>query len=105
MVSPTKNTAATDLGKLLGIVWFDYYKGEQKEKRQQGIRELFKRSYEVLDFYHKDALVPKEVSELLLEMDGFLYFASLITDKEFDDNPYLYQAVHSLAEALKNGFF
>lgn len=43
MVSPTKNTAATDLGKLLGIVWFDYYKGEQKEKRQQGIRELFKR--------------------------------------------------------------
>ena len=69
------------------------------------IRELFKRSYEVLDFYHKDALVPKEVSELLLEMDGFLYFASLITDKEFDDNPYLYQAVHSLAEALKIGFF
>ena len=27
MVSPTKITAATDLGKLLGIVWFDYYKG------------------------------------------------------------------------------
>ena len=43
MVSPTKITAATDLGKLLGIVWFDYYKGEQNEKRQQGIRELFKR--------------------------------------------------------------
>lgn len=43
MVWPTKNTAATDLGKLLGIVWFDYYKGEKKkEKRQQGIR-AFKR--------------------------------------------------------------
>ena len=43
MVWPTKNTTATDLGKLLGIVWFDYFKGVKKEKRQQGIRELFKR--------------------------------------------------------------
>ena len=50
-------------------------------------------------------MIPKELGEMLLEMDGFLYFASMIGDKEFDDNPYLYQAVHSIAEALKNGFF
>ncbi len=69
------------------------------------IRDLFKRSYEVLYYYHKDTVVPKGVSRMLLEMDGFLYFASMITDKEFDDNPYLYQAVHSIADALKLGFF
>ena len=69
------------------------------------IRDLFKESYEVLTFYHKDSLVPKEIGEMLLEMDGFLYFASLITDKEFDDNVYFYQAVHSVAESLKLGFF
>ena len=69
------------------------------------IRELFRKSYEVLDCYHKEMLVPKELAEMLLEMDGFLYFAALITDKEFDDDPYLYQAVHSVAEALKKGFF
>ena len=69
------------------------------------IRDLFKKTYEVLYAYHKEEIIPKELSKMLLEMDAFLYFAALITDKEFDDNPYLYQAVHSLAEALKLGFF
>ena len=69
------------------------------------IQDLFRRTYEVLNHYHKEDMIPKELSEMLLEMDGFLYFAALITDKEFDDNPYLYQAVHSIAEALKAGFF
>lgn len=69
------------------------------------IRELFKRTYEVLYHYYKDALIPKEVSEMLLEMDGFFYFASLITSKEYNDDPELYQAAFSVAEALKEGFF
>jgi hypothetical protein len=69
------------------------------------IRELFRKSYEVLNCYNKESLVPKELAEMLLEMDGFLYFAAFITDKEFDDYPYLYQAIHSVAEALKSGFF
>ena len=69
------------------------------------IRDLFSKSYHVLDCYHKESLVPKELTEMLLEIDGFLYFAALITDKEFDDDPYLYQAIHSVAEALKKGFF
>ena len=69
------------------------------------IQDLFRRTYEVLNHYHKEDMIPKELGEMLLEMDGFLYFAALITDKEFDDNPYLYQAVHSIAEALKAGFF
>lgn len=69
------------------------------------IRDLLRKTYEVLNHYHKEDMIPKELGEMLLEMDGFLYFAALITDKEFDDNPYLYQAVHSIAEALKAGFF
>ena len=69
------------------------------------IRDLLRNTYDVLNYYHKDELIPKAVSEMLLEMDGFLYFASMITDKEFDDDPYLYQAIHSIAESLKTGFF
>ena len=69
------------------------------------IRDLFRKSYEVLNCYNKESRVPKELAEMLLEMDGFLYFAALITDKEFEDDPYLYQAIHSVAESLKNGFF
>ncbi len=69
------------------------------------IRENLKKTYEVLNYYHKDEYVPKSVCEMLLEMDSFLYFASMITDKEFDDDPYLYQTTHSIAQALKKGFF
>ncbi|MBO5358233.1 MAG: hypothetical protein J6A78_02825 [Clostridia bacterium] len=68
------------------------------------IRENLKKTYEVLNYYHKDEYVPKSVCEMLLEMDSFLYFASMITDKEFDDDPYLYQVTHSIAQALKEGF-
>ena len=69
------------------------------------IRNLLKDTYEILTFYHKQEIVPKTVCEMLLEMDGFLYFASMITDKEFDDDPYLYQAIHCIVKALKTGFF
>ena len=44
------------------------------------IRDILKNTYEVLNYYHKDEAVPKEVCEMLLEMDEFLYFASMITD-------------------------
>ena len=69
------------------------------------VQDVFKRTYEVLCYYSKDELIPKSVSKLLLEMDDFLYFASMITDNEFDDDPYLYQAICTVAESLKDGFF
>ena len=42
MVWPTKNTAATDLGKLLGMYGLIITMGKKKEKkkRQQGIGKL-----------------------------------------------------------------
>lgn len=69
------------------------------------VQRLLKDTYEALYAYRKDSLVPKEIGKLLLEMDGFLYFATLIGDKEFDDDLPLYRAIHSVAEALKDGFF
>ena len=69
------------------------------------IRDILKNTYEVLNYYHKDEAVPKTVCKMLLEMDDFLYFASMITDKEFNDDPYLYQAIFSIVESLKIGFF
>jgi hypothetical protein len=69
------------------------------------IRGLFRRTYEVLYYFHKDELIPKIVSEMILEMDRFLYFVTLIADKEFDDDLSLYQAADAIANALKNGFF
>lgn len=68
------------------------------------IRDVLKNTYEVLNCYHKDEYVPKSLCEMLLEMNEFLYFASMITDKEFDDDPYLYQAIYSIAKSLKSGF-
>ena len=69
------------------------------------IKDVFRESYAILSRYYNEALIPKEVARLLLEMDGFLYFASMISEKEFEDDPAFYQAVHSVAEALKTGFF
>lgn len=69
------------------------------------IRDILKNTYEILNYYNKDEAIPKVVCEMLLEMDEFLYFASMIIDKEFNDDPYLYQAIYSIAESLKIGFF
>ena len=69
------------------------------------LRDLFLRTYEVLNHYHKEALIPKEIADMLLQMDAFFYFASFIGEIEFDTNPYFYQAAHSIGEGLKAGFF
>lgn len=64
------------------------------------IQDLFKRSYAILDHYHKDTMIPKEVSNMISEMDKFLSFVST----DFDDDP-SYQAALEIADALKLGFF
>ena len=66
-------------------------------------KNLLKESYAVLNHYHKDALIPKEVTELLLEMDGFLYFVSLINGKEGITDMY-FPAAHMAVEGVKKGF-
>lgn len=69
------------------------------------IRDALRKTYDVLIYYHKDEVIPKALCKMLLRMDEFLYFASIITDNEFEDNPYLFQAIHSISKSLKIGFF
>lgn len=66
---------------------------------------LLKDTYRLLTQYHTSTLVPKEISRLLLEMDGFLYFASLMEDKEAGIDFYHYKYISTIIDAMKNGFF
>ena len=69
------------------------------------LQRLLKETYRVLRFYCEDNLVPKEISKILLEMDEFLYFASLFEKKEVEIDFYFYQVMHMIVEILKEGFF
>lgn len=69
------------------------------------IQNNLKNTYEILYFYHRQACAPKMVSKLLLEMDEFLYFVSLMEDGEVEEDFYYYQAVSCIAKALKRGYF
>ena len=69
------------------------------------MKRLLKETYELLLKFHKEELVPKEVTKVLLEMDAFLYFVSLMERKEVGIDFYKYQRIFSIVEALKTGFF
>lgn len=69
------------------------------------MQTLLKDTYKTLILFHKDELVPKEISKLLLEMDNFLYFTSLMENKEVGIDFYNYQYIFSIVAALKKGFF
>ena len=69
------------------------------------LQSLLKETYKILSLYCKDNLVPKDVCKILLEMDAFLYFASIVEGKEVEINFHFYQAIHMMVEALKEGFF
>ena len=69
------------------------------------MQDLLEETYKILIVYHKEALVPKEISKLLLEMDSLLYFTSLMEDKEVGIDFYHCQHISAIVEALKEGFF
>lgn len=66
---------------------------------------LLSDTYQILRKYHKESSVPKEVSNILLEMYEFLYFTSLMEDKEVGIDFYQYQFISSIVAALRKGFF
>lgn len=76
-----------------------------KELSFSKIQNLLKETYEILTEYHKEKLIPKEISKLLLEVDSFLYFTSLMEEKEKGVDFYHFQYISSLFEAMKEGFF
>lgn len=69
------------------------------------LQNLLKETYMVLTEYHKAPLVPKEVSKLLSEMEGFLYFITIMDDKDLCIDFYYYQYISAIIAALKKGFF
>ena len=66
---------------------------------------LLSDTYKALRTYHKENVTPKEVSNILLEMYEFLYFTSLMEEKEVGVNFYRYQYISSIVAALRKGFF
>ena len=66
---------------------------------------LLSDTYQVVRTYHKENVTPKEVSNILLEMYEFLYFTSLMEEKEVGVNFYQYQYISSIVAALRKGFF
>lgn len=65
------------------------------------VRALFKETFEVLDKYGKDKLVPKEISGLLLEMNKFGWWVSDLEETPFH---YCYQVIVSLIFDLNEYF-
>lgn len=66
---------------------------------------LLSDTYKALRTHHKENVAPKEVSNILLEMYEFLYFTSLMEEKEVGVNFYQYQYISSIVAALRKGFF
>ncbi len=66
---------------------------------------LVKDTYRVLTAVHKDECVPKEIVGLFLSMEEFLYFASLMEEKETGLGFYHWQELKLIVDALKAGFF
>ena len=62
---------------------------------------MFKESYDVIEEFSKEKLVPKEISDLLIEMNDFGWWVS-----DLDETPlhYLYQEIVSLVFELKKYF-
>lgn len=70
----------------------------------ENLQNLLKETYKTLVIFHKDELVPKVISKLFLEMEDFLYFSSLMEEKEVGIGYYCYEKVHTIVKALEEGF-
>ena len=65
------------------------------------LHKLFKESYNVIEEFSKEKLVPKEISKLLFEMNDFGWWVS-----DLDETPLheFYQEIINLVTALKKYF-
>ena len=65
------------------------------------VRKLFKETYEIIEKYSTEKLIPKELSGLLLEMHDFGWWVS-----DLDDTPlhFLYQEIVHLINRLNKYF-
>ena len=78
---------------------------ELKNFSLEDMQTLLKETYLILTTYHKESLIPKEISKLFLEIEDFLYFSSLMEEKENGLGFYHWQELFHLIKALEKGFF
>ena len=69
------------------------------------MRALLRDTYMALTQFHKDLLIPKEVTRILLSIEEYLYFASLMEEKEVPEGYYCYRQLNLIVNAFKEGFF
>ena len=69
------------------------------------VQEALTETYRILTRYHKEALVPKDISRLFLQMEEFLSFTAMMEEKEKTMGFYHWQEIHFIVSALKEGFF
>lgn len=65
------------------------------------VQKLFRETYEVLDVYSKDELVPKSISKLLLEMNDFAWWVYDLPQSPLHKH---YQDILSLVMILNKHF-
>lgn len=66
------------------------------------LQELFRNSYDVIEAFRKDQLIPKAISKLFLEMNDFAWWVY-----DLDKTPLheFYQGILTLISALNEHFF
>ena len=66
------------------------------------LQELFQNSYDVMEAFRKDQIIPKEISKLFLEMNDFAWWVY-----DLDKTPLheFYQGILTLISALNEHFF
>ena len=75
-----------------------------KELSVSDIEGLIADTYEVLTEYHKDALIPKEIAKLLLEIKDFHEISSAIEFAEKPKGYYHSMDILLITNAIINGF-
>ena len=75
-----------------------------KELSLKFMFELIKDTYKAFTLYHKDELIPKEISKILLNMEEFAYFTALMEDNEIGKGYYHWEEFQYIVTALKEGF-
>ncbi len=78
---------------------------ELKDISRPNLQALLKDTYLVLREFSKAELVPKEITKILLNMEEYLYFASVIEANEDKKDFYCFKYVSMINKALKKGFF
>ena len=75
-----------------------------KELSLKSMFKLIKDTYKAFTLYHKDELIPKEISKILLNMGEFTYFSALMEDNEMGKGYYHWEEFQYIVTALKEGF-